>query len=228
MLLLKPDVVRVELLGLLLGDIVQRVLVDCPGAVELLAKLLELGKLLEKVNGVGVESELPDRGLVHLPCPLPLPELALELGIIHPSLHRRVAPNVSLVNPPGPVDLVIPQLHFDVGSPPLVVGLPLHPPLEDLASPRDVAQHLLHVDVLVPQLIYPREERARPVPHVPCVVHILVPHFHLGVLEPKRDVPVRHLERPLVNRPRPRQVVLRVLPFRVLAPRADVPSHLPH
>ena len=150
MLLLKPDVVRVELLGLLPGDIVQRVLVDCPGAVELLAKLLKLGKLLEKVNGVGVEPELPDRGLVHLPCPLPLPELALELGIIHPSLHRRVAPNVSLVNPPGPVDLVIPQLHFDVGSPPLVVGLPLHPPLEDLASPRDVAQHLLHVDVLVP------------------------------------------------------------------------------
>mmetsp|Transcript_3550 Transcript_3550/g.12885 ORF Transcript_3550/g.12885 Transcript_3550/m.12885 type:complete len:640 (+) Transcript_3550:27-1946(+) len=228
MLLLKPDVVRVELLGLLPGDIVQRVLVDCPGAVELLAKLLKLGKLLEKVNGVGVEPELPDRGLVHLPCPLPLPELALELGIIHPSLHRRVAPNVSLVNPPGPVDLVIPQLHFDVGSPPLVVGLPLHPPLEDLASPRDVAQHLLHVDVLVPQLIYPREERARPVPHVPCVVHILVPHFHLGVLEPKRDVPVRHLERPLVHGPRPRQVVLRVLPFRVLAPRADVPSHLPH
>ena len=32
----------------------------------------------------------------------------------------------------------------------MVVGLKGHPALVDLARPRDVPQHLLHVDVLVP------------------------------------------------------------------------------
>ena len=40
--------------------------------------------------------------------------------------------------------------HLDVGHPAMVVGLKGHPALVDLAPPRHVPQHLLHVDVLVP------------------------------------------------------------------------------
>ena len=40
--------------------------------------------------------------------------------------------------------------HLDVGHPAMVVGLKGHPALIDLARPRHVPQHLLHVDVLVP------------------------------------------------------------------------------
>jgi len=39
---------------------------------------------------------------------------------------------------------------LDVRHPAVVVGLKGHPALEDLARARHVAQHLLHVDVLVP------------------------------------------------------------------------------
>lgn len=49
--------------------------------------------------------------------------------------------------------------HLDVGHPAVVVGLPLHPALKDLARPRHVAQHLLHVDVLVPQLVDAWQQR---------------------------------------------------------------------
>lgn len=42
--------------------------------------------------------------------------------------------------------------HFLSQLPHLVVGLPLHPPLEHLPGAGDVADHLLHVNVLVPQL----------------------------------------------------------------------------
>ena len=39
-------------------------------------------------------------------------------------------------------------------------------------------------------LIGPREDRDGPVPQVPRVVDLLVPHFHLGVFQPQRDVSV--------------------------------------
>ncbi len=40
--------------------------------------------------------------------------------------------------------------HLDVGSPAVVIGLPLHPPLENLPRACHVPEHLLHVNVLVP------------------------------------------------------------------------------
>ena len=39
-------------------------------------------------------------------------------------------------------------------------------------------------------LIGPRKDRDGPVPQVPRVVDLLVPHFHLGVFQPQRDVSV--------------------------------------
>ena len=39
-------------------------------------------------------------------------------------------------------------------------------------------------------LIGPREDRDSPVPQVPRVVDLLIPHFHLGVFQPQRDVSV--------------------------------------
>ena len=41
--------------------------------------------------------------------------------------------------------------HLDVGSPAVVVGLETHPALKDLASAWYIAQHLLHVHILVPE-----------------------------------------------------------------------------
>ena len=48
-LLLKRDEARVEAVGLVLGDVVQRVLVDGAGSVRLLDLLLKLGELEEEL-----------------------------------------------------------------------------------------------------------------------------------------------------------------------------------
>lgn len=40
--------------------------------------------------------------------------------------------------------------HLDVGHPAMMVGLESHPAFKDLSGARDIPQHLLHVDVLIP------------------------------------------------------------------------------
>lgn len=70
-----------------------------------------------------------------------------------------------------------------------------------LARPRHVPQHLLHVDVLIPELVDPGEQRHGAVPHVARVVHKLVLHLHLGVLEPQGQAAVVHLQSTLPDRP---------------------------
>mmetsp|Transcript_40264 Transcript_40264/g.67498 ORF Transcript_40264/g.67498 Transcript_40264/m.67498 type:complete len:204 (-) Transcript_40264:122-733(-) len=106
-----------------------------------------------------------------------------------------------------------------------MVGLPLHPPLEDGTRSRHVAQHLLHVDVLVPQLIHARQQLHGTVPQVARMVHAAVPHLHVHVLQPNGNVVVVHVQRALPDRARTGQVALAFFPFRVLHPGALVPSY---
>lgn len=59
-----------------------------------------------------------------------------------PKFHSRVEPETSedysrrvllpFEDLARPLDLVVPQLHLDVGRPAIVVRLPLHPPLKNL------------------------------------------------------------------------------------------------
>lgn len=86
--------------------------------------------------------------------------------------------------------LVVSELKFDVGKPTLLVGHPIHPRLEDLPGSGDVPEHLLHVNVLVPQLINPRQVVTGSVTDIPGVVNKLVLHTELG---PERMVPAINL-----------------------------------
>ncbi len=45
----------------------------------------------------------------------------------------------------------------------------------------DVAEHLLHVYVLVPELVHSRQERHPMVPYIARVVDELVLHLYLGI-----------------------------------------------
>ena len=106
--------------------------------------------------------------------------------------------------------------HLDEGSPPMVVWLPLHPPLKDLASPWHISQHLLHVDVLVPQLIYPRQDLHRPVPNIASVVDEAVAHLHFCVLQPNSGIRVSHLQCSLPHGAGSPEVLLTLLPLCIL------------
>ena len=81
------------------------------------------------------------------------------------------------------------------------------------------------MDVLVPELVHPGEERHRSVPDIPGVVDEPVPHLELGILEPERVVAVGDVERALVDGPGAREVPLLLLPPRVLDPGRDAPPH---
>merc|ERR1719195_792937 len=107
----------------------------------------------------------------------------LELAKSDPVLDVHVNHNKPLVDEPGSVQLLVPQLELDVGQPRLLLRLPLHPPLVHGAAARYVAEHLLHVGVLVPELVSSGQDGDGSIPEVPRVVHLLVPHLHLGILQ---------------------------------------------
>lgn len=50
-----------------------------------------------------------------------------------------------------------------------------------LSGASDVAEHLLHVYVLVLELVHSRQERHRTVPDIARVVDELVLHLYLGI-----------------------------------------------
>lgn len=52
----------------------------------------------------------------------------------------------------------------------MVVWFPLHPALKDLARCRHISQHLLHVDVFVPELVHAGQQSDCTVPHIACMV----------------------------------------------------------
>ena len=74
-----------------------------------------------------------------------------------------------------------------VRRPRVVVGLPIHPAVEDDARAREVSHHLFHVHVLEPELLDARHQRDRAVPNVPRRVDVPVPHLHFGIPGEKRE-----------------------------------------
>lgn len=135
------------------------------------------------------------------------------------SLSESVCSNSLLVHRPRCT--LVPTAHFELGkrAEGVLVGLPLHPPLEHLAGQLEVAEHFLHVSVLVPELVDPRQQGGGPVVQVARVVHELVAHFHFRVLEPQGLVPVVYVHAPLKHRPRARKLLLLLFPRRI--PRAE-------
>ncbi|XP_059462376.1 receptor-like protein EIX2 [Corylus avellana] len=144
--------------------------------------------------------------------------------LLHADL--RVGLHKPLEKLPTMLDLVVAELEIDVRSPTLLVRHPLHPALEHLPGSSDVAEHLLHVDVLVLELVHSRQVIHRAVPDVAHVVDELVLHLHLGVLEPQCVVPIVDLKHSLPHVAREVEVFLRLLPLRVLYSDAGVPSDL--
>ncbi|KAK4593320.1 hypothetical protein RGQ29_017443 [Quercus rubra] len=143
----------------------------------------------------------------------------------NPSSDLRVTLHEPLENLPSSLYFIVTELKFDVGKPTLLVRHPTHPPLEDLSGSGDIAKHLFHVNVLVPQLIHSWQESDGTVPNVPRVVDEFIHHLNLGVLQPQRVVPIIHLESSFPNGASSIEVLLRLLPLRVLDPNTDIPSH---
>mmetsp|Transcript_40830 Transcript_40830/g.100841 ORF Transcript_40830/g.100841 Transcript_40830/m.100841 type:complete len:451 (-) Transcript_40830:167-1519(-) len=223
-LLLEQHEVLVHRCGLVLGQVVQRELVDAPRALELAGQLLELRKLHVQLVGVHLVLHGLHGVLVHLARAPHLAQPHLELGPAHPRLDRRVALRVAVVDAPHALPLLVARLHLHVRVPPVVVRLPVHPPLEDGARVGDLPHHLLHVDVLVPELVHAGQQADGAVPHVARVVHVLVRHLHLRVLQPQRAAAEVLVQRALPHRPRAGEVLLRLLPFGVLDPHRLVPE----
>ena len=123
----------------------------------------------------------------------------------------------------------------------MVVGLESHPALKNLAGASHIAQHLLHVDVFVPELVYARQQADRTIPHVARMVDKAVPHLHLCILQPHlrepaleldpkkkwpellhthRGVGICNLQGALPDGARPTKVLLRLLPLCILRHQA--------
>ena len=128
--------------------------------------------------------------------------------------------NKPLVDAPCSFNLLVPQLHLYVGKPGLFLWLPLHPALKDLPRSSHVPQHLLHVRILEPELIGAGENGHCTVPDVPCMVNLLVSHFHFSIFEPDGEVAMFRVECSLVHRACPGVLLLALLPLSVLQPVA--------
>jgi len=144
--------------------------------------------------------------------------LFLELGEALERQLRGVDVDIVFHDRPPFLALLAPFLEFDVLHPRVVFGLPLHPAVKDSPRPCIVAEKLLHVCILVPELVHPGQELANPVEQVPRVVHEFVLHLHLQIFQPQADILVLYVERALEDRAGPAKLLLRGLPLRVLDP----------
>ena len=109
------------------------------------------------------------------------------------------------------IGFIIPDLKLDVGSPTMVIGLPIHPPLEDLAGTGHIAKHLLHVNEIIPELIDARQQRHSAVADVPGMVYKQVLHIDLGIAKPQSRVSLIDLQDPFPYRSLMREVLLTLL-----------------
>merc|ERR1719452_384454 len=91
---------------------------------------LKLGERYEKLLvHVLLPKEL-DSSFVYLPSTVNKAMSLLKLGKPDPVFSLGMDHDKPLVDKPGPVQLFVPKLKLDVGEPGLLLGLPLHPPLE--------------------------------------------------------------------------------------------------
>lgn len=160
-------------------------LVDHSGPLVLLQPRLHLREGIEDRLGLLdllliVPKEL-QCSLKDLPCLVEHPPLLFELAPLDPHPRLRPDGDPSLVNGARPVELLVPLLELDVRLPCLVVGLPLHPALEDLARSGNVLEELLEIDVLVPELVDARQEGNGAVEEVAGVLDIAAFELDLGV-----------------------------------------------
>ena len=137
-------------------------LVDDPCALVFLQSCLHLGKRVEHCLSLFdlllvIAKEL-EGSLEHLAGLVEPAPLLLELAPLHPDPWLRADGDPPLIDGTRAVELLVALLHLDVRLPRLVVGLPLHPALEDLAGSWDVLEELLEVDILVPELVHTGEE----------------------------------------------------------------------
>ncbi|THU73326.1 hypothetical protein C4D60_Mb04t21640 [Musa balbisiana] len=218
-LLLKCDILPVELLRPPLGHVVKGKAVDASGSLSLLAPLLELGKGNEELLSLLIIGEEVDSTLINGTGTGDLTALGLELGILDERGGAGVVGDKSFIDGTCPVDLIVPQLELDVGEPALGVRVPVHPAFEYLAGAGDVAEHLFHVD-----LVDAGEKRNGAVPDVASMVDEAVAHLELRILEPQGGVAVVDLKDALPDGAGAGEVALGLLPGGVLDPSASVPA----
>jgi hypothetical protein len=151
-------------------------LVYYPCALIFLEADLHLSKSIEHSLGsldlffvITVELE---GGLEDLPGLVEFRSLFLELAPLDPYPWLWANSDPALIYSTCPVKFLVSLLHLDVGLPGLVVGLPLHPPFENLASSGDILKQLLEVDVFVPELVNTGEKGYCAVEEVACVLNI--------------------------------------------------------
>ena len=128
----------------------------------------------------------------------------------------------SLKDTPRALELPVSLLKLNISHPHRLVWLPAHPPLESLPCARNVAQHLLHVDILIPQLVHSWHDRHCPIQQIARMVDI--PLFHLGLDVPHPQLHIRRfrVQGPLKYRPRSPVLFLLELPGRVPHPVAHI------
>lgn len=74
------------------------------------------------------------------------------------------------------------------------------PSLKDLPCVGNIAQCLLHVNILEPKLVDARQCRHRAVPHIPRVIDIARAHLKLGIADVKRNTAMIDIQCALKHR----------------------------
>jgi hypothetical protein len=119
--------------------------------------------------------------------------LLFKPRILEPVLHSRVHEHKALINGVGPIHYFVSQLQVDVGNPGLLLRLRFHSALKHLPSTSNVAQHLLHACVLVPELVDSWQSCYGTVPDVSGMLDMEVLHLHFCIFQPECNISVVHI-----------------------------------
>ena len=186
----------------------------------LMETYLKFGKLDEEILIEGFLTQFCQCSLVEQSCLVLASMLLFELSSFDVTTNFWSQVYVPLQNFPTVIELSHPLFELEIGIPSIFIRFPSHPILKDAPHLIEVAQHLFHVSILIPELIHSRQVLAGSFPHVASMVDELVAHLHLSILQPETHMLEVDVDGSFENGTRTIEFSDAAFPFCVLDPGA--------
>ena len=183
---------------------------------------LELGELDEELFTKGTLAKLSKGTLIVEPRVSVVTLVLLKISRFDIAGGDWVRVDESLKDAATPINLPETLLEFQKSVPGVLCWLPGHPVFENSSCALNLAKHLFHESILVPELVHSWHVLTGTLPHVPSRVDKLVPHLHLSVLKPQSHVLEVHADCSFENGASPTEFTDAGLPLSILKPSAHV------
>ena len=146
------------------------------------------------------------------------------LGPFDPLFRFRMAGHSTLPNGTRFIKLMITHFKCNISIPRTLIRLPFHPTLEYFSCAAHITKQLFHMHILVPQLVYSRQDRNSPVKQIARMINIAHFQFLLRVSEPEGYMVRVHVKRSLKYRPCSVHLTLGCFPSCITYPCGHVSS----